>query len=113
MNPALAGAQVLRRLRIVRGIALLDLLLLVGLVASSLAGRREFVSLLGPLHGVNFLLLLAVAITAALDGLWGWWSPAAILLTAGPPGALVGEWVIARRIASEGRDAGQRGAGGR
>ena len=56
--------------------------------------------ILGPLHGVNFLILLVTAGTAALDGLWGWWYPAAILLTAGPIGALIGERVIGRRLAA-------------
>lgn len=90
------------RLRTVRRVALVDLVLLVALVSSSLTDRREFVQVLGPLHGVNFLLLLVVAATAALDGLWGWWFPGVILITAGPPGAFVGEWVISRRMATDG-----------
>lgn len=93
-----------RRLGTVRRVALVDLVLLVALVSSSLTDRREFVQVLGPLHGVNFLLLLVVAATAALDGLWGWWFPGVILLTAGPLGAFVGERVITRRIAAAGVD---------
>ena len=96
------GERIRRRLGIVRRVALVDLVLLIALVSSSLADRREFVQVLGPLHGVNFLLLLVVAATAALDGLWGWWFPGIILITAGPPGAFVGEWAIARRTASAG-----------
>ena len=113
MTEGLDGAQRLRRLRIVRGTALLDLLLLSALVAASFAGQREIVRVLGPLHGINFLLLLAVATTAALDGLWSWWFPAAILLMAGPPGALVDELVITRRIADEERGVDWRGDEGR
>ncbi len=96
------GERIRRRLGIVRRVALVDLVLLLALVSSSLADRREFVQVLRPLHGVNFLLLLVVAATAALDGLWGWWFPGVILITAGPPGAFVGEWAIARRMASAG-----------
>lgn len=96
------GERIRRRLGIVRRVALVDLVLLIALVSSSLTDRREFVQVLGPLHGVNFLLLLVVAATAALDGLWGWWFPGIILITAGPPGAFVGEWAIARRMASAG-----------
>ena len=92
-------ARIRHRLRIVRLLALLDLALLVALIASALAGRRPFVQLLGPLHGSNFLLLLAVAATAALDGLWGWWFPAAIVFSGGPLGALIGDWLIGRRLA--------------
>ncbi len=99
MSVAQDAGHIRRRLRTVRWAALLDLLLLIALVTSSLTGQREFVRLLGPLHRINFLLLVVLAATAALDGLWGWWFPAVILLTAGPLGALVGEWVIARRLA--------------
>lgn len=90
--------RVYRRLRIVRWVALADFLLLLALVAAALTGQRGIVHILGPLHGINFLLLLVIAGAAAIDGIWGWWFPAAILLTAGPPGAFVGEWIIHRRI---------------
>jgi hypothetical protein len=100
------NAAVLRRLRIVHWIALADALLLIALVTSSLTGRRDFVHVLGPLHGVNFLLLLTAAATAALDRLWGWWFPLAILLTAGPIGALGGARLIARQFAASGETTG-------
>jgi hypothetical protein len=100
MTAGQPAAQILRRLRLVRWVALLDLVLLIALVSSSLSGNREFVRVLGPLHGGNFLLLLVIVATAAADGFWGWWFPALILVSAGPPGALVGEWVIGRRLAA-------------
>jgi hypothetical protein len=87
-----------RRLRIVRLFALLDLLLLIALVWAALTGHREIVHILGPLHGINYLLLLVIVAVAALDGLWGWWFPLAVLLTAGPPGAFIGEWIMHRRL---------------
>jgi hypothetical protein len=90
-------SAVLRLVRLVRWIALADLVLLIALVASSLSGNREFVRVLGPLHGGNFLALLAITATAAVDGLWRWWFPALILVTGGPVGAFVGEWLIVRR----------------
>lgn len=89
---------VLRRLRFVRWVALADALLLVALVSSSLSGRRDLVSVLGPVHGGNFLLLVALVYTGAADRLWGWWFLAATFLTGGPPGALIGEWVILKRL---------------
>lgn len=92
--------HVRRRLRVVRLCALLDLALLIPLVSSAVVGARGAVHILGPLHGVNFLLLLVVAATAALDGLWGWWFPALILVTAGPIGAFIGERIIERRLAT-------------
>ncbi len=100
--------RVRRKLRIVQWAAWIDLILLVALIASSLSKQRDFVHVLGPLHGINFLLLVVIVATAALDGLWGWWFPVAILLTGGAPGALVGEWIIKRGIASQigSRDSG-------
>lgn len=87
-----------RRLRIVRLVALIDLVLLLALLTAALTGQRAMVHLLGPLHGINFLLLLVTVVVGAIDDLWEWWFPVAVLLTAGPPGALLGEWIIARRI---------------
>ncbi len=86
-----------RRLRVLRYLALVDAILLVALVLSALTGMKSLVHVLGPLHGVNFLILLVTAGTAALDGLWGWWFPTLILVTAGPIGTLIGEQVIARQ----------------
>ncbi len=91
------GARVRRRLRVLRYLAVVDAILLVALVLSALTGMKSLVHILGPLHGVNFLILLVTAGTAALDGLWGWWFPALILVTAGPIGTFVGERVIARQ----------------
>lgn len=95
-----SSERVRRRLSLVRWIALVDLILLVALVMSSLSGNRQLVSILGPLHGGNFLLLLVVVGTAAADGFWSWWFPLAVLVTGGPLGALIGERVVVRRLAA-------------
>ena len=92
-------ARVRHRLRLLRWLALVDAILLIALVLSALTGTRSLVHILGPLHGVNFLILLVTAGTAALDGLWGWWFPALILITAGPIGTFIGERAIARHAA--------------
>ena len=91
-----------RRLRLVRWVALADGVLLASLLVASFTGARDWVSLLGPLHGGNFLLLLTVVGVGAADGLWGWWFPALVLVTAGPLGALVGEWLIGRQQGKRG-----------
>lgn len=91
-----------RRLRIVRWVALCDALFLAALLFSSFTGAREWVSILGPVHGGNFLLLLTIVGVGAADGLWGWWFLLVVLVTAGPLGALVGEWFIARQVGQRG-----------
>jgi hypothetical protein len=101
MTPMQQTQRILRRLRIVRLVAFVDLVFLIILISAALAGKREFVHILGPLHGINFLLLLVIVGTAVLDGVWGWWFPIVILLTAGPPGAFLGEWLIHRRIKAQ------------
>lgn len=94
-----SSGTVKKRLRVVRWVALADALLLVALVSASFLDRRDLVSVLGPVHGGNFLLLVVLVYTGAADRLWGWWFLAATVLTGGPPGAFVGERVILRRLA--------------
>ena len=96
-------AKIAGRLRVLRWVALADLLLLIALLAASRLGAREYVQVLGPLHGVNFLVLIALTATGTVDRLWGWWFPALTLLTAGPIGAFVGEWLILRRVRAAAR----------
>jgi hypothetical protein len=97
MDELAIEAQRAQRLRWVRWVAVLDLLLLVALVAASRMGNRQLVAVLGPIHGGNFLLLLTMTATGAADGLWSWWFPGGVLVTGGPIGALIGEWLILRR----------------
>lgn len=92
---------ILRRLRIVRWLGVVDTLLLVWLVYASLTHDRELVRILGPIHGAGFLVLVLIAGVSAMERLWGWWFPAAILFTGGPIGALVGDWLLVRRLRRE------------
>lgn len=87
-----------KKLMQVRWLAWADLVLLVVLLAASFAHEREWVRVLGAVHGVSFVALLVVAGIGAVDKQWGWWFPAIILVTTGPPGALLGEWRILRRL---------------
>jgi hypothetical protein len=99
MIDILRADRVLRRLHILRWVAFVDVVLLIALVSCSLSGARDLVRILGPLHGGNFLLLLTIVGTAAADGLWSWWFPAAVFFTGGPIGALAGELIIRQHIA--------------
>ena len=91
--------RVRRQLDLIRIVAVADALLLVVLVFCALTEREGAVSVLGPIHGVGFLVLLFLCVRGAGEKLWGWWFPAIVLVTAGPPGSLIGELRIRRHLA--------------
>ena len=97
MQSVLEAQQVLRWLVIVRWIALADLVLLIVLLVASFANNEEMVQIFGLTHGVVFLALIAIVGIGAVQKLWSWWFLAGTLITTGPPGALVGEILIARK----------------
>jgi hypothetical protein len=93
-------SKIKRRLAVVRWVAIPDAILLVSLVAVSRAflNNRELVSILGPIHGINFLLLVMVVSLGAVDKLWKWWFPIITFFTGGPVGAFIGEIIISRQL---------------
>ncbi len=92
------AAAIRRSLDRVRIVAILDALLLVPLVIAALSDAEGVVSVLGPIHGVGFLILLYLTAVGSGRGLWGWWFPVLVLLTAGPPGSLIGDLRIRRSL---------------
>jgi hypothetical protein len=94
-----------RALDRVRAVAVVDALLLVPLVWAALTHREGVVDVLGPIHGFGFLLLMFLAVQGAGAGRWGWWVPVVTLVTAGPPGSLLGEMRIRRRMRESGAPA--------
>ena len=99
----------LSRLRWIRIVAILDFLLLVPLVVAALRDAEGTVSILGPIHGAGFLLLFGLCVLGWTDGRWGWWFPAIVVASLGPPGSLYGEWRIRRELEGTSR-AGASGA---
>ncbi len=97
MQLALEAQQVLRWLMIVRWVALADMVLLIVLLVASFANNEELVHIFGLTHGIVFLALIAIVGIGAVQKLWSWWFIVATLITTGPPGALVGEVLIARK----------------
>lgn len=90
--------EIRRALDRVRLVAVADALLLVPLVWAALTDREGVVDILGPIHGVGFVLLVTLAARGASLGFWGWWFPAVTVATAGPPGSLVGDVRIRRTL---------------
>ena len=88
-----------RRLNVVLAVGLADALLLLVLLYVAFADRSDTaVSIIGPIHGVGFLALLYLTLRGAGEGRWGWWFPAAVLVTGGPLGSIVGDVVLRRRL---------------
>jgi hypothetical protein len=88
-----------RHLNRVLAVGLADAALLVVLVYVAFVDRNDTaVSVLGPIHGLGFLLLLWLTVRGAGERLWGWWFPAAVLVTGGPVGSIVGDAVLRRRL---------------
>lgn len=87
-----------KQLRWVAIAAAIDFLLLIPLVIASLSDNHELVSMLGPIHGIGFLIQLFLTIRGAGEKLWGWWFPALVVVTLGPPGALIGHVKVTREL---------------
>ena len=92
--------RTLRKLRLIRIVAIVDFLLLVPLVVAALNHAEAVVDVLGPIHGVGFLVLLFLCVRGVGEERWGWWFPVLVVLTLGPPGSLIGERRIRRALQS-------------
>jgi Domain of unknown function (DUF3817) len=90
----------IRRLNVIRAIAIIDALLLAVLVIAAVSDAEGVVNWLGPTHGLGFLLLLFLCAQGAALGMWGWWFPAIVVVTLGPPGSLIGDVKIRRRLSA-------------
>ncbi len=88
-----------RLLNAVLVVGIVDALLLVALLYVAFVDRSDAaVSVLGPIHGVGYLLLLGLTVRGASDDQWGWWFPAIVLVTGGPIGSFIGEFVLRPRL---------------
>ncbi len=92
--------ETLKRLNLIRVVAIADFLLLVVLLAAAVSDAEGLVSVLGPVHGVGFLTLLGLCAHGASEDRWGWWFPALVVVTLGPPGSLIGDLRIRRVLKS-------------
>ena len=79
-----------RQVRWITIVAVVDLILLIPLVIGVLTDSHGLAPVLGPLHGVGFLVEVLLAVRGAAERWWGWWYPVAIVVTGGPLGAFLG-----------------------
>ena len=86
------------QLNIVLVVAILDALLLVPLVYGFLTESEVHKEILGPIHGIGFLILVFMTGRGALEKLWGWWFPVIVVVTGGPPGSIIGDLIVRARL---------------
>jgi integral membrane protein len=97
--PAHDAASQRKALNRVLAVGIADALLLVVLLYVAFADRSDAaVSILGPIHGVGFLILLFLTAQGAGEKRWGWWFPALVFVTGGPLGTIVGDTVLRKRL---------------
>lgn len=87
-----------RLLRLVAIAAAVDFLLLIPLLYASFADKQSVISILGPIHGIGYLIQLGLTFHGWRERLWGWWFPVLVVVTLGPPGALIGHVKISREL---------------
>ncbi len=88
-----------RALNVVLAVGIADALLLVVLMYFAFVDRSDTaVSVLGPIHGIGYLILLYLTVSGAGAKRWGWWFPAIVLVTGGPLGSIIGDVVLRRRL---------------
>lgn len=92
-------AETMRRLNAIAVVAIADALLLAVLLWASLSNHSDAVHVLGPIHGLGFLVLLGMCLRGAVEDRWGWWFPILVVITGGPVGSLVGDGIVRRQIA--------------
>lgn len=90
--------RTLEQLNLIRIVAILDFLLLIPLLIASFSDSEGVVRVLGPIHGIGFLILLFLCVRGVGEERWGWWFPAIVVVTLGPPGSLYGEHRIRRQL---------------
>ncbi|MCB0828811.1 MAG: hypothetical protein KDB62_08400 [Solirubrobacterales bacterium] len=93
----------MRFLNIIAWVAVIDVLLLIPLIWASrwVTDRHELVAVLGPTHGFLFLVLIGLCAYGSLQRWWGWWFPILVVVTLGPLGSLIGDWIVRRQLKSE------------
>lgn len=92
--------RTLRSLNLIALIAIADALLLAVLLYASLSDDEGLVHVLGPTHGFGFIVLIGLCVRGVVEERWDWWFPGLVVVTLGPPGSLIGDWVLRRKLAT-------------
>lgn len=110
-SPRIPGGspREMRFLNIIAWVAVVDVLLLIPLIWASrwVADRHDLVAVLGPTHGFLFMVLIGLCAYGSLQKWWGWWFPILVVVTLGPLGSLIGDWIVRRQLKADLRAAGE------
>jgi Domain of unknown function (DUF3817) len=101
LAPAVAHSPASQRraLNLVLAVGLVDALLLVVLLYFAFVDHSDAtVSVLGPIHGIGYLILLGLTAYGAVAKRWRWWFPAIVLVSGGPVGSIVGDVLLRRQL---------------
>ena len=81
-------------------VAILDFVLLIPLVWASrfVADKHDIVSVLGPVHGFFFLVLIGLCAFGSMNKWWGWWFPLITVITGGAIGSLIGDYIVRKQL---------------
>lgn len=91
-------AETLKKLNLLRWLAVADTILFVALMYVAVVDRNDgAVSVLGALHGIGVLAMMYVAAVGAGEGRWPWWLVGAVVI---PVGGIVGEEKVRRDLAA-------------
>jgi hypothetical protein len=91
-----------RLLNVVLAVGIADGLLLLVLLYVAFVDRSDAaVSVIGPIHGIGYLILLALTAKGAGEKRWGWWFPFIVLITGGPIGSIAGDLILRRRLPAQ------------
>jgi hypothetical protein len=102
-DPSRTAASRRRALNLVLAVGIADALLLVVLLYVAFVDRSDgAVSVLGPIHGIGYLILLWLTGTGAGGKRWGWWFPGIVLVTGGPVGSILGDTILRRQLPPRG-----------
>jgi len=99
-SPSAGTSQEMKFLNWIAVVAILDFLLLIPLVWASrwVADKHDIVSVLGPVHGFFFVILIGLCVFGTINKWWGWWFPLITLITGGAIGSLIGDWIVRREL---------------
>lgn len=89
-----------RLLNVIAVVAVSDFVLLVPLVLGfvGVLNTESFVAVIGMMHGVGFVGLVAMTGIGARRRWWGWWFPILTLVSGGAVGSVIGDLVIRRSL---------------